>query len=176
MAISKEQQLGRAKNAVLEFLESRITVPKIYLDATWDGQQIDVLAIDREGAGDVHAVLLFNCEEGGEAGPVDFLSEDRDEHRLIKNFTHVPANFKYIGAVGNGSRSLNTPLRFVGKNDEEAFAPDGIGRIGLISVDLIGEDDVRVNVAVKPERFRAKIAKLANEYIEQHIPDWELRA
>jgi len=29
---------------------------------------------------------------------------------------------------------------------------------------------------LKPERFRAKIAKLADDYIQQHEPDWQVRA
>ena len=52
------RQLGRAKNAVLGFLEKNLYVPKIFLDATWDGHKVDLLGIDRDGAGDVYAVLF----------------------------------------------------------------------------------------------------------------------
>jgi hypothetical protein len=57
MTINEEQQLGRTKNAILAFLERRISIPKIYIDAIWDGHQVDVLAIDRDGVGDVHAAM-----------------------------------------------------------------------------------------------------------------------
>ena len=59
MAMNEERQLGRAKNAVLSFLERGLSVPKIYIDTTWAGRHVDVLAIGRDGVGDVHAVLLF---------------------------------------------------------------------------------------------------------------------
>jgi len=175
MEINEERQLGRAKNAVMSFLEHHLSIPKIYIDATWDGHPIDVLAINRDGVGDVHAVLLFTSKYG-KNGSLIAGCELEDLGRLIETFSHIPANFKYIGAVGKGSGRLHGPLRLVEKYHDAAFSSDGIGRIGLLSVDLIGEDDVRVTVETKPERFRAKIAKLADEYIEQHEPDWEIRA
>jgi len=66
MTASEGIQMGRAKNAVLEFLENRLIVPKIYLDADWGGQNVEVLAIERDGVGDVHAVLLFGCDTAGD--------------------------------------------------------------------------------------------------------------
>ena len=45
MTINEERQLGRAKNAALSFLEQRLSVPKIYIDAEWAGAHVDVLAV-----------------------------------------------------------------------------------------------------------------------------------
>ena len=179
MAINEEQQLGRAKNAVLSYFEQRLSVPKIYIDAQWDGINghpinVDVLAINRDGVGDVYAVLLFPSKYG-EDGSVILTSEIEDVRRLIETFNDLPANFKYVGAVGKGSGRLNGPFRLVGKTLEDSFSPDGIGRIGLLSIDVL-KDDVSVNLEGKPERFRAKIAKLADDYIQQHEADWEIRA
>src|SRR5277367_627943 len=58
------QELGRAKNALQDFLIRKLVVPKVYLDAEWSGTQVDVLAIDRAGVGDVHAVRMFPLELG----------------------------------------------------------------------------------------------------------------
>jgi len=59
MIANEQQQIGRAKNAIMFFLERNLIVPKIYVDADWGGHHVDILAIDRDGVGDVHAVLLF---------------------------------------------------------------------------------------------------------------------
>jgi hypothetical protein len=37
-------------------------------------------------------------------------------------------------------------------------------------------EKIQVKLDIKPERFRAKIAKLAGDYIQQHEADWEIRA
>ncbi len=50
--------LGRAKNAVQDYLIHKLLFPKVYLDAEFNGKKVDVLAIDREGTGDVHAVYI----------------------------------------------------------------------------------------------------------------------
>ena len=87
MAINEERQLGRAKNAVLSFLEQRLSIPKIYIDATWDGHHVDVLAINRDGVGDVHAVLLFARKyfENGDLDIVEHAHAIDDFDRSIYN-------------------------------------------------------------------------------------------
>jgi hypothetical protein len=177
MPISEEQQLGRAKNAVLEFLENRITVPKIYLDAIWDGQPVDVLAIDREGAGDVHAVLMYISRYFPDTMGPNIVDEQRRTVERIESLKSLAAQYKYIAAIeidgdtrGSRQHAISEPLL------ARSFATDGVGRIGFLQVHLPSRGEPRVTVDIKPERFRAKIAKLANEYIEHHSPDWELRA
>jgi len=52
-----------------------------------------------------------------------------------------------------------------------------LGRIGFLSVhSLVKNGEPQVRVVFKPERFRAKIAKLADEFVQQHEADWEIRA
>jgi hypothetical protein len=174
MAISNEQQLGRAKNAVLEFLENRITVPKIYIDATWDGHQVDVLAIDREGAGDVHAIQLVSIDFSISTETVINGLTTAIEP-VLDQLLLVPAQYKYI-AVVDVTRQGQDPLPGLPHPVvDKSFSPDGIGRVGFLKIS-IGLGDPRVEIVFKPERFRAKVAKLADEYIQQHTPDWELRA
>jgi hypothetical protein len=172
MMSSEQQQLGRAKNATLAFLERRISVPKICIDALWDGQHIDVLAIDRDGVGDVHAVLLFTRTYLSD-GRLDLAEEERAVRVLIDRFQSIAANFKYIAAVDTDGNRVIAMFRI--GTDEGLFSPDGIGRIGLLHIIATSEDEPEVQLRLKPERFRAKIAKLADEYIQQHEADWEIR-
>ena len=66
--MTEQLQLGRAKNAILAYLEKTLYVPKIYIDASWDGHTVGLLAIDRDGAGDVHVVTLFGVDHSRQLG------------------------------------------------------------------------------------------------------------
>ncbi|WP_213803827.1 hypothetical protein [Granulicella sp. dw_53] len=179
MAINEEQQLGRAKNAVLSFLEQRLSVPKIYIDADWDGHHIDVLAINRDGVGDVHAVLLF-LRPYFQDGRLDLQQQDEQVGVLLDRFSSIAANYKYIAAVDPEYIATSDNSRWIAQFRVDSYpllerlrSPDGIGRIGLLHV---SEEEPSVEYRLKPERFRAKIAKLADEYVHQHEADWEIRA
>jgi hypothetical protein len=176
MTTNEQRQLGRAKNAVLSFLERRLSVPKIYIDAVWDGHPVHVLAIDRDGVGDVHAVLLFD-RKYFEDGRPDHIQEDNECLRLIEVFAQIEAQYKYICAVGHGDGpGLNAKWKLIDRILDASYAADGIGRIGFLQIDIQGEEEPQVKVEIKPERFRARIAKLADDYIQQHEPDWQVRA
>ncbi len=175
MANNEERQLGRAKNAVLSFLEQRLSIPKIYIDANWAGHQIDVLAINRDGVGDVHAVLLFASNTSGQPDSVvDDLTKAINP--LIDKFREIPAQYKYIGAVdvsakgGDALPSVPHPII------DKSFSPDGVGKVGFLAIQFPPGEEPQARVVFKPERFRAKIAKLADEYIHKHEADWEIRA
>ncbi len=173
MTTNEQLQLGRAKNAALAFLERKISVPKIYIDALWDGQKIDVLAIDRDGVGDVHAVLLFSRKYTSD-GRLDLAEQQNTVDALVERFSSIPANYKYIAAVdiedGHFIALFQTAIT------EKLFSPDGIGRIGLLHINAAVEEEPEIQLKLRPERFRAKIAKLADEYVERHTADWEIRA
>jgi hypothetical protein len=173
MAINEERQLGRAKNAVLSFLEQRLSIPKIYIDADWDGHHVDVLAINRDGVGDVHAVLLFTREYFSDGG-LNTLGQAEAVVTLIDRFASIPAQYKYIAALDPSQQ--NAPFRLSDVVIEKTFAPDGIGRIGFLKIEVPADGDPQTKVEIKPERFRAAVAKLADEYVQKHEADWEIRA
>jgi hypothetical protein len=172
---NEARQLGRAKNAILSFLGNRLAVPRIYIDAYWADQRIDVMAIDRDGVGDVHAVLLLlsTLPTSQDAVP-EYLAQGLSP--LVNRLSSIPAQYKYIGAVqiDNDSRSPlpGIPPRVL----DAAFASDGLGRIGFLSVMFPEHQEPRTDVVIKPERFRAKVAQMADEYVKQHQADWEIRA
>ena len=177
MTIRDAQQAGRAKNAVLSFLEQRLSIPKIYIDADWDGHHVDVLAINREGVGDVHVVLLY--ERGYfDNGLLDVESEFSVTEQLLAELSAIPAQFKYIGVIEPAAlwNQRLGPPQIYGESRDKLLAPDGLGRVGLLQISINFEEPPSVMMSLAPERFRAKIAKLAGEFLEQHEADWEIRA
>lgn len=186
MIVNDQQQLGRAKNAVMFFLERSLIVPKIYMDAHWGDRQVDILAIDRDGVGDVHAVFLFQYkyDENSLRRDDNHYAQSIDD--LLNKLSSIAANYKYIGVIGSfyehpvlgASTSLNPPSRYLVPDHlfPKSFSPDGLGRVGLLAIDSSEERETEVRLDLKPERFRAKIAKLADEYVQQHEADWEIRA
>jgi hypothetical protein len=175
MATNEERQSGRAKNALLTFLERRLSVPKMYIDAVWDGHKVDVLAIDRDGVGDVYAVLLFPLNYFPD-GTLDIVGEAHAIKDIVERFASISANYKYGAAVDIDSHHNAASFAVSDSLTERTFSPDGIGRIGFITIGAGDGEEPEARIRVKAERFRAKIAKLADDYIQQHEADWELRA
>ncbi len=166
--LTNEQiMIGRAKNALLSFFEQRLSVPKIYLDADWQGEKVDVLAIDRAGVGDVSVAILREASE---------LTDDV----LIQKLHSLPAHFKYLVTIpqtasdwdiAERSRVWDTLSRF-----PPLFAEDGVGRIGYILVDFKSERP-SITVPISAERFRSKqnIYDLADAFASSHTADFEVR-
>jgi hypothetical protein len=175
MANREERQIGRAKNATLTFLEQKLSIPKIYIDTQWRGidghlVDVDVLAIDRDGVGDVHAVLLFRSDFDD-----DKLEMNPPPH-LLPRFANLPVHFKYFGVIDTSSERHAAPRQFTPEILERTFSPDGIGRIGVLRIYVPQDGEIQTRIEIKPERFRAAVAKLADEYVQHHEADWEIRA
>jgi hypothetical protein len=175
MTINEERQLGLAKSATLTFFETRTAIPKIYIDADWNGQHVDVLAIDRDGIGDVHAVLLF-LRQYTKDGLLDQDAEFRMVDELIDRFSSIPANYKYIAAVDINREHPIPHFRVLGSLLEKLFSPNFIGRIGLLHITAVGDETPETFYRLGAQRFRATIAKLADDYVQHHEADWEIRA
>lgn len=175
MTINKDVQIGRAKNATLAFFEHKLYIPKIYLDADWNGHRLDVLAIDRDGSGEIHAVLLF-AYRYFPSGGLDDGYEWEAERELLDRFSNIEANFKYIGVVDTGGFQKVSRFNLVDSISDKSFSNDGVGRVGFLKIDVLDAEEPHVQMEIKPERFRAKIAKLADEFVQGHEADWEIRA
>ena len=176
MSPTKHDQIviGRAKNALLSFFEQRLSVPKIYLDADWQGERVDVVAIDRAGVGDVSIALI------AEFGEPPSLTSD-SSNAMIRHLHLIPAHYKYLVAISkDGSALKNTELaRDIAELANvmiQLYADDGVGRIGLISVDFQSKGSI-ISVPLSAERFRSsrKISELADAYSAQHTADFEVR-
>ncbi|MHB1936470.1 MAG: hypothetical protein ACYCOR_07775 [Acidobacteriaceae bacterium] len=165
MSPQKDERImiGRAKNALLSFFEQRLSVPKIFLDADWEGEKVDVLAIDRAGVGDVSVALVHETSPSTEA-------------ELIQKLHSLPAHFKYFVTISQVSNDLATGVWDTLSRFPPLFAEDGIGRIGYILVDFKNERP-SIIVPISAERFRSnqEIYDLADTFASSHTADFEVR-
>ena len=160
--------VGRAKNVVQDYLIHKLLFPKIYLDTEFNGIKVDVLAIDRAGAGDVHAVnIVYQGTDVESALEVVAANVGTPPAKIVPHFI-------YAAVVNNGPGAS----RFVPSDQiiQKSLAEDGVGRMGILYVDLT-EDDPEVRVLLKAERFRSskEIVELADRYVAEHLPNWEFR-
>jgi hypothetical protein len=152
--LSIEQKEHRAEMAVAEFLFRELLVPKVYLEAEWPkrGQRVDVMAIDRSGAGDLHIVEV----DVGIA----------DSQRSLQRLMQVPAHYKYIALFENRNR---WPVG-------QLLEPQGMGRVGVIEIYEEGSE-LRAKLRMRPERFRltSEIFKRVDRFTATHPPHIEIR-
>jgi hypothetical protein len=166
-SLMKRQDCGRAKNALQDYMIRKLLIPKVYLDADWNGKIVDVLAIDRAGVGDVHAVYIVY--QGSDI-------ENALETAIANIGIHYMPHFLYVAVVNEGTdtRKFVPPTPII----QKSLAEDGVGRVGILYVDL-SEDDpkLQVRVILKAERFRSskEIVELADRYVAEHTANWEVR-
>jgi hypothetical protein len=163
--LQTRQDLGRAKNFLQEYMIRKLLIPKVYLDAEWNGSQVDVLAIDRAGVGDVHAVYIVY--QGSDVqGALETVVATLGSHSI--------PHFLYSAVVkgGTDSRKFAPPEHIL----QKSLADDGVGRVGILYVDL-DEEEPSVKVILKPERFRSskEIVDLADRFVAEHTANWEIR-
>jgi hypothetical protein len=174
----KKLDLGRAKNALQNYLIRKLLIPKVYLDVEWGGSPVDVLAIDRAGVGDVHAVRIAyyrgKFTETFVETVIDHVASPGNDHDSVTVLRSLPSHFLYIAVVfgKSGSHEFSLP----DLNDSKLLAEDGVGRIGILYVDLSG-DEPSVEVKLKAERFRSskEIVELADRFVLEHTANWEFR-
>lgn len=131
--LSLEQQHSRVENAVAQFLSNVLIVPKIFFDAGWPSRQnqVDVLAVDRAGAGEIHVVEV-------RVGGANFT-------RTLRSMNEIPAHFKYLALFQNAKR---VPA------EKELYASNGMGRIGIIQIREDEASNLKAEFLIRPERFR----------------------
>jgi hypothetical protein len=165
--------LGRAKNALQDYLIQKLLFPNVYLDAEFNGKKVNVLAIDREGTGDVHAVYI----------PYQGTDIENALETVIANIQSPPPSarvlphFIYSAIVNNGPGASKYDLseRIIQKSF--SLGDDGVGRVGILYVDL-SESDPSVQVILRAERFRnsKELVEMADQFVATHTTaNWELR-
>lgn len=152
--LTESQREARGKNAVAALLARRLIVPKIFFDAHWPGRtsRVDVLAVDRAGAGDIHVVEVT----------VGIRAE------AIKQLMHLPAHYKYVAVVEPGIYHLQNDV---------LYSADGLGRIGVILFDEKEHDELQARIEVAPERFRVPpgVIKQIDRFTAKEHADIEIR-
>lgn len=153
--LTRQQMEGRAKNAVLGFLQKELVVPKVFFDAQWPSknQSVDVLAVDRAGAGDVH---IFEIKSIGNATAA------------IPTLFQTPAHFKYLVILDEQTYRLRP---------EALISPNGVGKIGVISVSEESDGSLRTILRQKAERFADpdKIYSRIDRFVASNRPVWQVR-
>jgi hypothetical protein len=133
--LNTQQQESRAKNAVAAFLFRQLIVPKVFVNAPWPDRhrQVDVLAVDRSGAGEVHVVEV---KVGAQAV--------KGVSGAAASLMQIPAHFRYFALFDNNSSF---------PDEKYLYAPDGMGRVGIIQVSENEAGDLSAEFRVRPERF-----------------------
>ena len=169
-----EHYRGRAKNALQDHLVHKLLFPKVYLDADWNGSKVDVLAVDRAGAGDVHGVRLLLWEPGhtDDHGYSSYL--EKAVATAVTNFHEFHGHFRYLAVVCTvPDKQQWIPSKGL-KN--QCLAADGVGRLGILYVDVT-EENAEVVVILKAERFRSskEIVEFSDRFVAEHTANWEFR-
>jgi len=160
LVLNPEQQESRAKGAVAEFLFRQLIVPKVFFNAHWPDRrsQIDVMAVDRSGTGEVHVVEV-KVGTSALAPP--------NLERAMATLMRIPAHFKYLALFGNQNyRPAQRTL----------YAADGMGRVGVILVKENIAGDLGCEYYVRPERFRFPADYgLVDKFTSKQSADIEVR-
>ena len=134
---------------------------------------VAVLAIDREGTGDVHAVYI----------PYQGTDIENALETVVANIQFSPPqakilpHFIYTAIVNNGPGASKCDLSEQIIQKSFALVEDGVGRVGILYVDLT-EDEPSVKVILKAERFRSskELVEMADQFVASHTTaNWELR-
>jgi hypothetical protein len=190
-------QHGRAVNAVAEYLRNRLSVPNIFIKPKgFPGLSVDVLAVDHAGAGDLHAVEIkldpeieagfHELRSKSPAGGRKSSAQSFDEAAKILHEKHLPqkarefhselmimpAHYRYLAISLEHRDNLFGYFAPLG-----LYSPDGIGRIGLITLSQSGDRLPEVLLEIAPERFRVDPKKVAaiDKVLDKAKPDMEIR-
>lgn len=170
LKLTPRQREGRAINAVAELLRRTLSVPHIHLEPPASLLRADVLAVDRGGAGDLHAVEIDLFEEKRMLGPVARRLEIiRSARRQLMSMS---AHFRYLAVSVENFEMLHGELSNLG-----LYAEDGIGRLGIVTMAEKGAASPVAAISLAPERFRmdpAKLKAIETRLLAKSRPDIEV--
>jgi hypothetical protein len=184
--LDSRKRHGRAINAVADLLRRKLAVPHIFLKPTARLLHPDVLAVDRAGSGDLHAVEI-RLDTTPEVGLKKSLSEAEftNLHKdwypvhvtgMVQKFHRqlmaTQANYRYLAIREETKELLVNALADLG-----LYSPDGIGRLGVIAIRERGEELPEAEIVVAPERFRVEPQKMVaiEKFLAKAKPDMEVR-
>jgi hypothetical protein len=188
-SLTPRQREGRALNAVADLLRRRLSVPNIYLEPPSSLVRADVLAVDRAGGGDLHAVEIniqsdlmpVEDERDHTSNPRDvderykawyskFAKRLESIHRQVMS---MPVHFRYLALP-----AASFDLAFGELTHFGLFPKDGIGRLGIITITERENESPFAELAVVPERFRMdslRLRAIETKLLDKSRPDIEVR-
>lgn len=187
--LTLRQREGRAINAVAELLRRKLSVPNIYLHPPASLVSADILAVDRGGAGDLHAIEI-NLERDispseSQFGKPSSPEELEEQYKawypkfceklrgIYRQVMAMPAHYRYLAIPEQSLVLARGELERFG-----LFPKDGIGRLGIITIKENGGEMPTAGIAVAPERFRmdaTKLRAIETRLLEKSRPDIEVR-
>ena len=143
-----------------------LIVPHIYYQESLLGQCIDVIAIDRAGTSDFHAVCVY-----------DNLKQALDKG--ISNMLSIPAHYRWVAFQGEGiypKETIQQNLLELQQNQKILFPESGMGRVGVIEIVRMYHNDLGANVRIKAERFKlnADTLQRIDQFVKATEPDKKL--
>jgi hypothetical protein len=125
---------------IAQCLIRQLLVPHIYFHPRLPDSKLrpDIVAVDRAGNGDLHAVEIKNSLDAALRGGVE-------------QIMHIPAHYRWVAYPAFGPASQAATLALISM--KPFYPKKGAGRIGLIEVVLMADDNFGANVKVKAERF-----------------------
>jgi hypothetical protein len=155
--LNDAQLAASGKDAVASWLARRLIVPKVFFNARWPTErtQVDVLAVDRAGAGDIWiAEVTIGVAAARDA---------------IAQLMQLPAHYKYV-AIAKPSPYQPEP--------QTLYSPSGMGRVGILLVEENPDNRIVVSEGIPAERFRVEPTdiKKIDRFTARHHADIELRA
>ncbi len=189
LGLTPRQREGRAINAVAELLRQTLSVPNIYLEPPHSLISADVLAVDRGGAGDLHAVEIklgpdLNPSEGkknklltpkelNEIYGSWFPKYSEKMKRIHQQLMSMPTHYRYLAIPVESFDLAFSELGRLG-----LFPEDGIGRLGIILISDKGPGSPTAAMSVVAERFRVdpvKLKAIETRLLAKSRPDIEVR-
>jgi hypothetical protein len=129
-------------------------VPRVYFDAEWPGlhdARVDVLVIDRDGAGDTHLAEVKRTAA--------------DALALAPQLLDAKAPYRWIAFLrGTEDTAAVTALVSQAQLYREGVA----GRIGVIEIVEMAGDELGANVRLVAERFPTPAYEMASAYSSTH--------
>ena len=156
----------RAKDPIARAMVDYLDVPMVFFDAPWptQGKRIDIVAIDRAGAGDVHVIeIVKNLAQG-----------IKDLPKLLK----IPAQFRWFAYPFDPADTKADQAEYDRLETVPLFAPKGMGRVGVILVrpeEHAHGDCLLGEIVVRAERFRGSYHEQVQRFLEKNRPDIEFK-
>lgn len=186
--LTPRQREGRAANAVADLLRRTLSVPNIYIEPP-SVIAADVLAVDRAGAGDLHAVEIklehdlspsqaprgkeTGLKELGERNKAWYAKYRQRLQNIHRKVMALPSHFRYLAIPASSFDLAFGELAHFG-----LFPEDGIGRLGIITIRQERDSSPVAELAVAAERFRVdptKLKTIETKLLAKSRPDIEVR-
>jgi hypothetical protein len=159
----------RCWEPVAHCLMRALMLPKVYFGRVWPPPKdtrtarVDVVAVDRDGTGDVHVVEVKRSLRVA-------LSDG------VKAIRDVPAQYRWVAYQGEGLLPPDDEAELAMLSEEPLLPETGMGRIGVIEVVRMSGGDLGANIRLKAERFQpGDIDALVQEFQRREKPDIEFK-